>query len=137
MVDSTDLHNGRSCLMPSRLQVAKLGDRVHRHQEIHRLHELAYRGLAASGIANGIAGRYGMMCRGSVHLSSAQGHVREAEGPHGVGDREREPCAGHAEAQMPVLRFPGWARCSVSQTGCPICPWLHNRGLPGMGSRSR
>ena len=50
--------------MPSRLQVAKLGDHAHRHQEVHRLHELAYRGLAACDIANGIAGGYGMACRG-------------------------------------------------------------------------
>ena len=64
MVDSTDLHNGRSCLMPSRLQVAKLGDHAHRHQEVHRLHELAYRGLAACGIANAIAGRYEMCAEG-------------------------------------------------------------------------
>lgn len=84
--------------MPSGLQVAKLGNHAYRHQEVHRLHELAYRGLAACDIANGIAGRYGMVCRGSVHLSSAQGRAREAEGPHGVGDREHESRAGQAEA---------------------------------------
>lgn len=50
--------------MPSRLQVAKLGDHAHRHQEVHRLHELAYRGLAACGVANGIAGRYEMCAEG-------------------------------------------------------------------------
>lgn len=64
MVDSTDLHNGRSCLMPSRLQVAKLGDHAHRRQEVHRLHELAYRGLAACSIANAIAGPYEMCAEG-------------------------------------------------------------------------
>ena len=34
----------------------------------------------------------------------AQGHVRGAESPHGVGDREDEPRAGHAEVQVLVLR---------------------------------
>ena len=29
---------------------------------------------------------------------------RGAEGPHGVGNREHEPCAGYAEIQMLVLR---------------------------------
>lgn len=113
--------------MPSGLQVAKLGNHAHRHQEVHRLYELAYRGLAARGIANGIAGGYGVICRGPVRVSSAQGRAREAEGPHGVGDREHESRAGQFEFQMPVLRFPGWARCSVLLTGCPICPWPHNR----------
>ena len=92
--------------MPSRLQVAKLGNHAHRHQEVHRLHELAYRGLAACGIANAIAGGYGVVCRGPMGIPQAQGYVREAEGPHGVGDREPEPCAGHAETQMPVSQFP-------------------------------
>ena len=112
--------------MPSGLQVAELGNHAHRHQEVHRLYELAYRGLAARGSANGIAGGYGVMCRGPVRVSSAQGHVRGAEGPHGVGDREPELRAGQFEFQMPVLQFPGWARCIVSQTGCPICLRTHS-----------
>lgn len=30
--------------------------------------------------------------------------LEERKGPHGVRDREHEPCAGHAEVQMLVLR---------------------------------
>ena len=45
-----------------------------------------------------------MVCRGSINIPPAQGHVRGAEGPHGVGDREDVPCPGHVEVQMLVLR---------------------------------
>lgn len=42
----------------------------------------------------------------------AQGHVRGAQGPHGVGNRENEPRAGYAEVQVLVLRAgdSGWRR---------------------------
>ena len=47
---------------------------------------------------------HGMVRRGSINVFQAQGHVQGAKGPHGVGNREHEPRAGHAEVQMLVLR---------------------------------
>ena len=49
---------------------------------------------------------------GPFNIPQTQGHVRGAQGPHGVGDREHEPRARHAEVQMLVLRAgnPRWQR---------------------------
>ncbi len=69
--------------------------------------------LKKAGMENqGHPGVHGMVCGGPIDVSQAQGHVRGAEGPHGVGDREHEPRAGHAEVQMLVLRAgdSGWQR---------------------------
>ena len=54
----------------------------------------------------------GMVRAGPINLPQPQGHVRGAEDPHGVGDREDEPRAGYAEVQMLVLRAgdPRWQR---------------------------
>ena len=55
---------------------------------------------------------HGMVCGGPIDISQAQGHVRGAKSPHGVGDCEDEPRAGHVEVQMLVLRAgdSGWQR---------------------------
>ena len=51
-----------------------------------------------------------MVRRGAIDLPQAQGHVRGAEGPHGVGDREDEPC-------LDMLKFKCWYYEQAIQDG--------------------
>lgn len=44
------------------------------------------------------------LCHRLWRHQSRKGHTRGTEGPHGVGDREGEPRAGHAEVRVLILR---------------------------------